>query len=122
VPDDPDPVGRRDSTPIGDRNGATKPPSALIEPSVAAFSDTDRKALEAKNITIDVMILYTHNVAKRYIREPADLLALAVEEANQSFKDSGLGNIRLRLVHTEAIDYATAGREENHPLHTTMGA
>ena len=112
LPDHPDPVGRRDSAPIGDRNGATKPPSAPIEPSVPAFSDRDRKELEAKNITIDVMILYTQNVATRYIREPADLLALAIEDANQSFRDSGLGNIRLRLVHTEAIDYDTTGEDQ----------
>jgi Metallo-peptidase family M12 len=107
LPDHPDPVARPDNVPTADRNGTTKPPSVPVEPSVPGLTDTDRKALEAKNITIDVMILYTQNVAKRYIRDPADLLALAVDEANQSFKGSGLGNIRLRLVYTEAVDYDT---------------
>src|SRR5215813_9536275 len=106
LPDHPDPVARRDAI-ATDRSAATKPPTAPIEPNVPALTEGNRKALEAKNITIDVMILYTQNVAKRYIREPSDFLALAVDEANQSFKDSGLGNIRLRLVHTEAIDYDT---------------
>ena len=109
LPDHPDPVARRDAVAIPEHNAATKPP---IEPTVPAFTEGDRKALEEKNITIDVMILYTQNVAKRYIREPSDLLALAVDDANQSFKDSGLGNIRLRLVHTEAIDYDTTGDDQ----------
>jgi hypothetical protein len=47
------------------------------EPAVAPFSAQGRQALEAKQIVIDVMILYTANVAKRYVREPSDLLALA---------------------------------------------
>ena len=112
LPDHPDPVARRDAIPIAGGDAATKPPTAPIEPTVPVFTDTDRQALEAKNITIDLMILYTQNVAKRYIREPSDLLALAVDEANQTFKDSGLGNIRLRLVHTEAIDYDTTGDDQ----------
>jgi len=112
LPDHPDPVARPDAIATTARPAATKPQSAPTEPNVPAFTDTDRRALEAKNITIDVMILYTQNVAKRYIREPSDLLALAVDEANQSFRDSGLGNIRLRLVHTEAVDYDTAGDDQ----------
>src|SRR5262245_2707472 len=114
LPDHPDPVARRDSDRV---RGADKPtrPSAPIEPDVPAFTDADRKALEAKNITIDVMILYTESVAKRYIRNPAALLALDIEEANESFKDSGLGNIRLRLVHTEAVNYdATTDDQFTH--------
>jgi hypothetical protein len=111
LPDHPDPVARRDSDRV---SGADKPmrPSAPIEPDVPAFTDVDRKALEAKNIIIDVMILYTESVAKRYIRDPADLLALAIDEANASFKDSGLGNIRLRLVHTEAVSYDTTADDQ----------
>jgi hypothetical protein len=34
----------------------------------------DRLALEAKNVTIDVMLLYTARAAKHYIRDPSDLL------------------------------------------------
>jgi len=74
-------------------------------PAVAPFPDTERQALEAKQIVIDVMILYTTRAASRYVRDPADLLAMAIEQANDAFRNSGLGNISLRLVHTEAIDY-----------------
>jgi hypothetical protein len=75
------------------------------EPAVAPFSAQARQALEAKQIVIDVMILYTANVAKRYVREPSDLLALAIEEANATFKNSGIGNVSLRLAHTQLIEY-----------------
>jgi len=88
---------------------------ASPEPAVSPFSDAERKALEAKKITIDVMILYTKFAASHYIRHPADILALAIEEANESFANSGLGNITLRLVHSGVIDYD--GRSDDHFTH-----
>jgi hypothetical protein len=61
------------------------------------------------------MILYTKFAASHYIRHPADTLTLAIEEANESFRNSGLGNITLRLVHSQAIDYD--GRGDDHFTH-----
>jgi hypothetical protein len=105
--DHPEPGGRRDSVPIPSAVPAEKPAPrpAPPEPTVAPFPDGERQALEGKPITIDVMVLYTGNVAKRYVRDPADLLALAIEEANETFRNSGIGNITLRLVHAEQIEY-----------------
>jgi peptidyl-Asp metalloendopeptidase len=74
-------------------------------PAVKPLSDADRQALEAKDIVIDLMMLYTKKAANRYVLNPAELLALGVEQANHAFRNSGLGNISLRLVHTQAIDY-----------------
>jgi hypothetical protein len=74
-------------------------------PAVKPFSDAERQALEAKKIVIDLMVLYTKRAAQHYVRDPADLLAMAVEQANDAFRNSGLGNISLRLVHTQAVDY-----------------
>jgi hypothetical protein len=76
------------------------PPAA-----VAPLPDTERQALEAKQIVIDVMLLYTKRAASRYVRDPRDLLEMAIEQANDAFRNSGLGNISLRLVHTQVIDY-----------------
>jgi peptidyl-Asp metalloendopeptidase len=85
------------------------------EPKVAPFPDAQRKALEAKKITIDLMLLYTKNAADHYIGEPADLLAFVIEEANETFKRSGLGNISLWLVHAQLIDYdETGGQHFEH--------
>jgi hypothetical protein len=81
------------------------PRAAPAEPKVEPLREADRQELEAKKITIDVMLLYTGNVAKYYVRDPSDLLALAIEETNETFRNSGLGNINLRLVHTQLIDY-----------------
>ena len=74
-------------------------------PVVAPFPDSERQALESKKIVIDLMLLYTKKAASRYVRDPKDLLAMSVEQANDAFRNSGLGTISLRLVHTEAVDY-----------------
>jgi peptidyl-Asp metalloendopeptidase len=114
LPDHPAETGRPAGDPVPTTT-ATTPSHAPAEPSVPPFPDKERKALEAKNITIDLMLLYTRSVANHYTRDPEDLLALAVEETNETFRNSGLGNIRLRLVHTQLIDYdASAGDQFNH--------
>jgi hypothetical protein len=39
---------------------------------------------------------------------PNDLLELAVEQANETFRNSAIPNVSLRLVHAEAVDYDEA--------------
>ncbi|MGE0850055.1 MAG: M12 family metallo-peptidase [Hyphomicrobiaceae bacterium] len=103
----PSPTPARDSLPVRvtDQPATLRP--APPEPKVAPFTDADRLDLEAKGVTIDVMLLYSANVAKRYIRDPADLLALAIEETNETFRNSGIGNVKLRLVHTQVVEHDT---------------
>jgi hypothetical protein len=113
--DHPAPTASHQSDTMPTPGDEEAPRTAPPEPNVPPFPDAERKALEAKDITIDVMLLYTSNVAKHYVRDPADLLALAIEETNETFKNSGLGNIHLRLVHTQLIDYdGSAGDQFNH--------
>jgi hypothetical protein len=102
-------------------NAAASPYESVIpsppppEPKVAPFAEASRKALESKKITIDLMFLYTKNAADHYLGEPTDLLALAVEDANDTFTRSGIGNISLRVVHTQLIDYdETDGLQFDH--------
>jgi hypothetical protein len=106
----PDPAQRNTSV-APPSPPATLPPP-LPEPAVAPFADAQRQALEAKSIVIDLMLLYTKKVADSYIRDPADLSALAIEQANETFRNSGLGNIKLRLVHSQQIDYDEAGADQ----------
>jgi hypothetical protein len=94
--------------------GGTSAP-ARREPNVAPFAEAERLALEATSVTIDVMMLYTKNAAAHYIGDPADLLELAIEQANDTFRNSAIGNIRLRLVHTGAVDYDES--DEDHFTH-----
>src|SRR5262249_53128232 len=114
LPDHPAESGRPDGDPQAIPN-ATTPDRIPLEPAVSPFPDARRKELEAKTITIDIMLFYTKSVANHYTRDPEDLLALAIDETNETFRNSGLGNIRLRLVHTQLIDYdASSGDQFNH--------
>ena len=94
---------------------AAPPAQAPAVPDVKPISDSGLRALQAKQITIDVMILYTNRVMSRYIKDPAELTALVIEQANETFQNSGLGNIKLRLVHQQMVDYDESGGEHfNH--------
>ena len=115
----PDPTklnDRRDLIGPGAVPKSTMPmPMADRSAKVVPISAAKRRALAAKKITIDLMILYTSKVATKYIEVRQDLIALSVEQANQAFANSGLGNIRLRLVHDEMINYDESdGEHFNH--------
>ena len=81
-------------------------------PNVVPISADELKTLESKKIVIDVMMLYTKRAASHYMRDPTDVLQLAIERVNETFRNSALGNISLRLVHTQAVDYDEQGSEE----------
>jgi metallopeptidase family M12-like protein len=90
---------------------APDPAQAKIQPLPAA----KRRAMAAKEITIDLMVLYTSKVFSKYIDIDKDLIALSVEQANESFANSGLRKIKLRLVHSQLIDYDESdGEHFNH--------
>jgi hypothetical protein len=91
-------------------------------PVIRPLPDADRQALEAKPVVIDLMMLYTKRVAGRYVRDPADLLAMGIEQANETFRNSGLGNVSLRLVHTQAIDYDESKGEHFEHLYRMVDA
>jgi len=120
LPDHPAANGRPQGDAISapDRGAVARqePP----EPAVPPFSDEERKQLEAKNITIDVMLLYTPRVARHYIRDPDELLSLAIGEANEIFRNSGLGNIRLRLVHVQRIEYDASTEDQFNHLYAMV--
>jgi hypothetical protein len=62
-----------------------------------------------KPVEIAVMVAYTRKAARHYADIRTDLIELAVEEANQTFRNSGVGHISLKLVHTHATDYDETG-------------
>jgi len=94
---------------------AASPASNPAAAKVVPISHAKRRALAGKKITIDVMVLYTANVVSKYVEIEKDLIALTIEEANESFRNSGLANIKLRLVHSQPIDYdETDGEHFDH--------
>ncbi len=95
------------------------PPAAAgegaAEPPIVPLAPARRRELAAKKVTIDVMVLYTSRVASKYIEVDKDLIDMAVEQANESFANSGLENVKLRLVHQEPINYDESdGEHFNH--------
>ena len=114
MPPDHSPEKADNARPPADRAAAQPEATAKPRPPprVKPLADAERQALEAKKITIDLMLLYTQKAASRYIRDPGDLLELAVEQANETFRNSGLGNISLQLVHKQLIDYDETGGDQ----------
>jgi hypothetical protein len=84
------------------------PPAPRIEP----LSPDQLKALEAKKVVIDVMMLYTKHAASHYMLKPDDVLELAFERVNDTFRNSGINNVSVRLVHAQEVDYDERGSEE----------
>jgi hypothetical protein len=60
-------------------------------------------------IVIDVLVPYTAKAAEHYVNIKHELIELAIEEANQSFLNSGVTNVRLRLVHSYQTSYIETG-------------
>jgi hypothetical protein len=88
------------------------PAVAPALPKVEPISPEELKALEAKKVVIDVMMLYTQRAASHYMLKPEDVLELAFERVNDTFRNSGIGNVSVRLVHTQAVEYDEQGSEE----------
>ena len=65
--------------------------------------------MAAKKITIEVMVLYAGKVGSEYADVETDLIAHSIAQANLSFVNSGIGIIKLRLVHRQEIEYDEAG-------------
>jgi hypothetical protein len=65
-------------------------------------------------IVIDVLVAYTRKAARHYYEIERDVVELAIEEANQSFRLSGIGHIRLRLAHAFQTGYVERGAHFDH--------
>mgnify|MGYP003694222673 CR=1 FL=1 len=59
------------------------------------LSAAKRRQMATNKVTIDVMVLYTPKVAKKYLDIDTDPIALAIEQANDSFASSGIGNVEV---------------------------
>jgi hypothetical protein len=66
------------------------------------------------DVVIDVMIAYTKKASGYYNDIASDLIALAVNEANESFRVSGQGHVKLRLVHAYQTAYVEEGSHFDH--------
>jgi metallopeptidase family M12-like protein len=89
---------------------------SLAVPHRGSFSTSTEgdSARNRPNIVIDLLVAYTKKAASHYGDIGHDLVGLAVEEANRSFRLSDLGHIRLRIVHAYQTDYVEEGEHFDH--------
>ena len=85
--------------------------SAPQRPGVQAKT---RKPSPSGDVVIDVMVTYTKKAAGYYGDVRHELIDLAIEEANESFRISNLRNVKLRLVHAYETDYVEEGGQFEH--------
>jgi hypothetical protein len=65
-------------------------------------------------IIIDVLVAYTRKAASHYGDIERELVDIAIQEANRSFRLSNIGHIRLRLVHAYQAQYVEEGTHFDH--------
>ena len=90
---------------------------ALAAPTArpaATLGKKDQPATKPAEVVIDVIVAYTKKAADHYPDIKRELIDLAIEEANASFRRSNLGHIRLRLVHAYRTDYVEEGTHFDH--------
>jgi peptidyl-Asp metalloendopeptidase len=97
----------RPSTPASSPPAQAKrqqPKLAAVNPGKPQPART-RTGTHGRDIVIDVLVAYTKKTASNYSDVKRELVDLAIEEGNESFRMSNLGNIKLRLVHAYQTDY-----------------
>jgi hypothetical protein len=80
----------------------------------AGHVSVHKPVASGKAVVIDVIVAYTRKAAGNYGDIKRELIDLAVEEANHSFRMSNLGNIRLRLAHAYQTGYVEEGEHFQH--------
>jgi hypothetical protein len=83
-------------------------------PKAASAKATQKGAAVPKAVVIDVIIAYTRKAARNYADVKRELVDLSIEEANESFRQSGIGHVQLRLVHAYQTDYLEQGAHFDH--------
>ena len=88
---------------------------AAVNVADPSAKKTAAKASPApKDIVIDVIVAYTKKAASNYSDVKRELVDLSIEEANESFRQSGIGQVKLRLVHAYQTDYVEEGAHFDH--------
>ncbi len=100
-----------------------RPPAHAADRDIqlAAFTPTALKIsppleLQARheNVVVDVIIAYTKAAASGYGDIVREVIEPAIASGNESFQLSGIGHIKLRLVHAYQTDYVESGDQLVH--------
>ena len=93
--------------------------AAVPPPKAAPAKDKGERPVvksgpPSKDVVIDVIVAYTKKAASHYADIKRELIGLAIEEGNEAFRQSNLGNIKLRLVHAYQTGYVEKGTHFDH--------
>ena len=64
--------------------------------------------------TIRLIIAYTKAAAEHYADIETDLIPLAIEDTNESYRNSGITNVKLELAYAYMTDYVENGTHFDH--------
>jgi ABC-type tungstate transport system permease subunit len=73
-----------------------------------------KNSKRSKTTEITLMVAYTKAAAARYSDIEKDLIALAVADTNQSLRESGVSDVKIKLVHAYQTDYVEKGGHFEH--------
>jgi hypothetical protein len=86
--------------------------SAAVPPGEPGKRGEVEGAIE--KVIIDVIVAYAPKAARNYTDIRREVVDLSIAQANESFRRSNLGNIKLRLVHAYQTDYVEEGEHFDH--------
>jgi len=101
-----DPLLREgDASKLRPVTGGMRPASREKQPASSSKKTAGNPGAAKGDVVIDVIVAYTKKAASYYADVKRDLVELAIEEANESFRMSSLGHVKLRLVHAYETNY-----------------
>ena len=87
---------------------------AAFNPAAIAIAPPRDRFTPLNDVVIDVIVAYTKAAAGNYRDIVGEVIEPAIEGGNESFRVSGIGHIKLRLVHAYQTDYVEAGDQFVH--------
>ena len=82
--------------------------------SPAAIAAAPPRHAAQEEVVIDVLVAYTKAAARSYADIVREVIEPAIEGGNESFRLSGIGHIKLRLVHAYQTSYLESGDQFVH--------
>ena len=112
APDKPD---RPDRSRTRNQEDAGPAKTTVIAPGPMDITHTPLPADETREqATIRLIIVYTKAAAAHYNDIETDLIPLAIEDANESFRNSGITNVNLELAYAYETNYVESGTHFDH--------
>lgn len=87
---------------------------AAFSPSGLALARPATPHAALEDVVIDVIVAYTQAAARGYADIVREVIEPAMEAGNESFQLSGIGHIKLRLVHAYQTNYVESGDQFVH--------